>query len=367
MKFELLKEILRKSFKKNVFGNYAIKIYSKLKKKVEYSKIVNMANFPKPRNSLFFLTMRCNLNCQMCHQKEFRAKNLNKLHADELSLGQIKKAISSLKKFGIKKVCLTGGEILLREDLFKILECIKENRMSIEFGTNGTLITESIAEKLNNYPIVSISLSLDGLQESHDKIRGRIGAFNKTLNAIKILAKKFDVNINFVLQKENIRDAEKVIKLCDELGVKSFGLTYPIQNMRGRQVKDTLKVIGSGQVSTSMQSNNVTIKEFFEVYERLKNINARIEINPILKDSSNCDILNLESKKLICTARNMLFLDYNGDIIPCSFIRMSMGNILTDNIDDVWNSKKFKEFRRSAFIGKMLPVCKNCYCGLDFI
>jgi MoaA/NifB/PqqE/SkfB family radical SAM enzyme len=120
-------------------------------------------------------------------------------------------------------------------------------------------------------------------------------------------------------------------------------------------------------ISTCMQSDNISIKEFFETYKRMKNIDARIEINPILKESSNYNVFSLRSKRLICTARNMLFLDYNGDIIPCGFIRMNMGNILTDNIDNIWNSKKFKEFRKNAFIDKMLPVCKNCYCGLDFI
>jgi MoaA/NifB/PqqE/SkfB family radical SAM enzyme len=246
MNFKLLKEKLIKSLDSNIFGEYIIRAYSKLKKRVDYSRIKNMADFPKPKNALIFLTMRCNLNCQMCHQKEFRAKNLNKLHADELSSKEIEKAIFSLKKFGIKKICLTGGEILLRDDLFQILDCIKDNQMNIEFGTNGTLINENIAEKLKNYPITGVSISLDGLQESHDKIRGRIGAFNKTVKTIKILTKNFDVGINFVLQKENIHDAEKVIKLCKDLGTKSFGLTYPIQNMKSGQIEDTLKIIDGG-------------------------------------------------------------------------------------------------------------------------
>ncbi len=166
------------------------------------------------------LTSRCNLNCIWCGSN-IGKENLS--HED---------ACEAIRRFKPRIVSITGGEPLLRKDIFDFIDFCKETGSIVELCTNGTLITEDAAKKLN---ADWINISIDGLEDLHDKIRGR-GSFRKTLVGLKNLdraGKLSRVVLATVLGKIN-KDAPKEIIRFFYPNIKKFmfGRVIPLGKAR---------------------------------------------------------------------------------------------------------------------------------------
>src|SRR3989344_268480 len=167
---------------------------------------------------IFHVTFRCNSRCSFC----FNWKNIDEVKSNELTLDEINKISKSLPEF--PWFLISGGEPFLRNDLDEIIEIFcKNNKIKhITLPTNG-LLTNKIAEKvesiLKKCPSISLNLvlSLDGIKEKHDKIRGIKGNFNKLMQTYKLLMplrKKYSnlaVKFNTVISNTNYKELGKII------------------------------------------------------------------------------------------------------------------------------------------------------------
>ena len=178
-----------------------------------------------PELLILDVTHKCNLKCNICEIAKDGSR-------DELSAAAINNLICQSINWGIKELALSGGEALLREDIFEILEFVRERKYSLGILTNGILLDEDFIKRLLPYlasNAVSLVISLDAISAHiHDDIRGLRGCFKKTREALSRLSelKKAYPNLNFntisIILNENLEELLPLVNFLKELNVNSI-------------------------------------------------------------------------------------------------------------------------------------------------
>lgn len=160
---------------------------------------------------LWELTTRCNQNCSFCHVKK----------ANELNINEIETIFERLSEIKINDIIFTGGEPLLRKDLFDILKMAKTRHYEIDLCTNGTLIDDNISSELRDY-LSEISVSIDGPNaDINDNIRGL--GFEKTITGIRSLVRNnHSVHLISVVTQKNYKQITDIANLAETLGAHSL-------------------------------------------------------------------------------------------------------------------------------------------------
>jgi radical SAM family uncharacterized protein len=192
--------------------------YLKLAIRLYRAFFLNTLGLKYPYVSGHKLTYNCNLKCSMC---PFWKRSYK-----DTSLQDEKRIIKALYDAGVCLIAFEGGEPLLREDLPEILEYSKALGMSTSIITNGVLLSRKI-DSIAPYVDGSIYVSLDGIGETHDRIRGSNGCYDKAIEGIRSCAGKAFVTINTTIMKENVGEVPELVKLAKELKVGiSLALVY---------------------------------------------------------------------------------------------------------------------------------------------
>lgn len=304
-----------------------------------YDCKVKLATQPILHNLFWETTLRCNAKCKHCGS---RAGENIKLK-DELTTEQIKKAFKDVAdKLNAKDILInvTGGEPLVREDLFDVMD-YANNELGYKWGmtTNGILMDSKVISEMKRTGMASMSISIDGLEETHDKFRGIKGAFKKTIDNIKLLQKdKFlkVFQITTVVNKLNIGQLEELYELMEELEVDSWRIVNmdPI----GRAIDNS---------KLSLDSNDY--KKLFGFMQK-KRKKSKFEI------TYGCShFLGVKNEYTIRDTGFFCFTGfttgsilYNGDIYVCPNVprrkELIQGNVKKDNFADAWQNG-FKWFR----------------------
>lgn len=157
------------------------------------------------------LTYNCNLKCRMCP--------FWKRSTPELSIENEKIILRKIYDSGVCGIAFEGGEPLLRKDLVEILDYSRSLPLQTSLITNGTLL-ESKIDEIAQYINGGVYVSLDGIDKTHDEIRGVSGCFKKAIKGISAASKRIPVAINTTIMAENINEIEDLVKLAKELDVK---------------------------------------------------------------------------------------------------------------------------------------------------
>ena len=157
------------------------------------------------------LTYNCNLKCKMCP--------FWKRSTTDLSLESEKTILRRIYDSGVCGIAFEGGEPLLRKNLVEILDYSRSLPLQTSLITNGTLL-ESKIDEIAPYINGGIYVSLDGIDKTHDAIRGVSGCFKKAIEGISAASKKIPVAINTTIMAENIHEIEGLVRLAKELQVK---------------------------------------------------------------------------------------------------------------------------------------------------
>jgi MoaA/NifB/PqqE/SkfB family radical SAM enzyme len=165
-----------------------------------------------PISIIWSLTHRCNLNCCHCY---------NVKDASELAWPQVRRIGAQLRKAGCLFITLTGGEVFIRRDFFKIAALLRRLGFDIRIITNGTLVTGAMAQELKKISPSEIGVSVLGATAAtHDRITGVRGSFDKTLNAITLMKEQqLPVHMRSTILKENFQEYRSIIKLAKRLGI----------------------------------------------------------------------------------------------------------------------------------------------------
>jgi len=309
------------------------------------------------------VTRTCNLKCKHCYAFA-GTKDPNELNTEEAL-----EAVDKMAAAGVAYIALSGGEPLIRPDIFQIIDRIKKNNMAFSIATNAVMLTKEKAQKLKDLGCLYVQVSLDGARpETHNWFRGR-NAFELTTKSIKTAAELgLHVGISTTVTQHNYDEVLDIVDLSEKLGAKTFMYYNFIPTGRGEEIvnldispeqrEELLKKLASetkkrkiSLLSTACQYSRVCIENDAATMAMTHFDNSGIKGNNPLTSLAEF-VGGCGTGRLYCA------LDYDGSITPCVFIQIKLGNIRTDDLLEVWhNSEVFEKIRdRESFSG----VCGTC-------
>jgi len=181
------------------------------------------------------LIRRCNLTCKHCYSisadTDFKG---------ELSTEEVYTVMDDLKGFKVPVLILSGGEPLLRPDIFDVSKRAKAMGFYVGLSTNGTLITEENIKKIAEIGYDYVGISLDGIKETHDEFRQKKGSFDASLHAVKLCKQHgIKVGIRFTLTQHNSHELPQLLDLMDEHDIDKFYLSHLNYAGRGNRNRKT--------------------------------------------------------------------------------------------------------------------------------
>ena len=180
------------------------------------------------------LIRRCNLACRHCY-----SISTDKEFAGELSTAEVFEVMADLRAFKVPVLILSGGEPLLRPDLFQIAGRAKAMGFYTALSTNGTLIDAATAERIRATGFDYVGISIDGIGATHDRFRGGDGAFAASLAGIRrCVALGVKVGLRFTMTMDNAAELPQVVALMEAEGVAKFYFSH--LNYAGRGNKNRL-------------------------------------------------------------------------------------------------------------------------------
>ncbi len=314
-----------------------------------------------PSSVDIFVTSRCNLKCVHCFA--------TMQEPVDLSLEHLKSIFDQLEKNGVLEVRITGGEPLLHPDIGKILQMLEHRHFRRVILTNGTLLTDEIAQQLKRSNVIpTVSLD-DSDAPGHDLFRGVDGSFQKTLAGIKTLLKNgVHYGINCCLHAKNLNKIESIVNLAADYDACRIAFL-------------DLKPLGSMKNHKEWMPSR---KEYEAAMAHLlvARAKSRILIDVSLDAFLFCAILResvLEAKKgyISCAAgKTRLSIFSDGLVYPCNTVigdpKWRMGDLKNETLTDIWFSKNWAFFRGAVKKSdlkkcrdcKDMPRCKDFYCRL---
>lgn len=317
-----------------------------------------------PRECIFYPTMKCNLSCHMCFQRDQRG-----LFRPELTCQQIRELFSRLP---IKSVFLVGGEIFLRPDIIEIFEVFCDLKIRVSFQTNGTFFREGQLEHLMQFDHIDGAwVSLDGLEQSHEAIRGT-GTFKKTTDTISLLARKFPVTVNTVILPTNIEELPGVLALAEEMRARvlslQFQMIYSEEDYRHSCVSHPEAIMRRDTVRDRVDLSYVRKLEDIvpEMLAARKSTRLRFFPQLFMEDLEgyiNGTIVSTHTVGCRDLIEARIKINPRGELMLCEAMKNPVGSLMTHSLDELWTSAEARNVRRRFTSGDLSRICGRC-CGV---
>lgn len=326
-----------------------------LEKLYEYRE--QLKKHPRLRQLFFEMTIRCNEHCRHCGSQCGDFEEKKPLSKEEIQK-VMKEVIEQFPMDGFM-FCITGGEPLLREDLFEIMQVAKEYNIPWGMTTNATLITKEVAIRLKEVGMKTVSVSVDGLKQSHEWFRNSLGSYEKTMQGIQnLLEVGFDhVQITTVIHALNIHELEDMYEVFSKTGIKSWRVI-------------NIEPIGRAKEQKELLLNKEQYKRLFHFFKEYR-YKGNMEVT---YGCSHFLGLNYEREVrpwyFLCNAGvYTASICYNGDVTSCLDVERRVeyieGNIRDESFKDIWENK-FEKYRTDF---RKVGDCASCkeykYCQGD--
>lgn len=178
-------------------------------------------------------TKQCNLSCIHCY-----ANASNQRSAEEMDTASGKAFIHDLAEFGVPVILFSGGEPLLRDDLFGLASLARQQGIRVALSTNGTLITEEIADRIRNVGFAEVGISLDGIESTNDHFRGNRGAYQAAIKGIRnCVALGLRVSLRLTITRFNYEEIPAIFQLVEEEGVDRVCFYHLAYSGRGNSLQ----------------------------------------------------------------------------------------------------------------------------------
>ena len=301
---------------------------------------------PELRTLFFELTLKCNEHCFHC------GSSCSDNMPDGLELEQYKAILDEVNRNFKKKpmIALTGGEPLLYKDFFELAEYIHKLGFPWGITSNGTLITKEAARRMKETGMRSISLSIDGVKDTHDRYRGLKNAYEMGMRGIQNLVdlQCFNVMITTVVNHENIKELDELFEIFDKIDFNEWRLTG-------------LEPIGRAEAAKHMHltaDDNRYLMEFIK--------KKREQGYPVEYSCTHFLGLDYEAEVrdwyFLCNAGVYVAgILENGDVTACLDIprneKTIQGNIFKDSFTDIWKNR-FQIYRTP--LSERNEKCRSC-------
>jgi heme d1 biosynthesis radical SAM protein NirJ len=181
------------------------------------------------------LIRRCNLSCLHCY-----SISSDKDFPGELSTREVFAVMDDLEAFRVPVLILSGGEPLLREDILEIAHRAVQMGFATALSTNGTLIDESRIDEIAEVDFDYVGISVDGLRQTHDRFRGREGAFEASLRGIRLCRDRgLKVGLRFTMTRDNAAELPEILDLVEAEGIHKFYLSHLNYAGRGNRNRES--------------------------------------------------------------------------------------------------------------------------------
>lgn len=287
----------------------------------------------------------CNSRCVTCDIWKSKTKK-------EMSVKTYDKVLDELKKVGLKWVGITGGEPLLHSQIGEMCRVTKEKGLILTIATNGLLLSNRI-EDIAEY-VDYLSISLDGLEKTNDKIRGVKGYYKNAIKSIEYIRKKYPrigISISTTITDSNFNEIEKILEWCKIKGVKwSANLLmnslyfFKMAKINGLRVAKTKKEV-------------LKFGKILQKYEKEKVVN----IAPVAIDYLGDFLLGKQKKTPCLLGLVTAFVDTEGNYYSGCWALPPIGNLVKESMDKIVIGQKFKNRIQDMYKLK----CPGCTCGYD--
>lgn len=277
------------------------------KKPIAFAKIQRHPSMILEKKSVALIQMqynyKCNFKCKHCAIERFKDKTRS-----TLTLDNVKKIANEAHDMGLASICISGGEPLIFKDLDNVVEAIDSSRFVISMDTNGYLLTDEKVRHLVDIGVDRIHLSIDGLEDNHDKFRNKKNSWSRTINALEYTKKYgLGVIVNIVATKSLLKNGELLRQLEY---IKQFG--------------EHASIIYAKPVGAFENDREEILDHDDIVY--IQTLTKQYNCSTHL--SLNCGY----DFGCLCFKRHFSITAY-GDVLPCPWIPISMGNVLMEPLD----------------------------------
>lgn len=323
----------------------------------------------QPKWIAWEITRRCNLKCVHCRS----SSELEAGEHPDFSLQEAKRTMDEIADYASPVLVLSGGEPLLREDIFDIAQYGTDKGFRMCLATNGTLVTEKTCKKIKETDIKMVSLSLDGANAAtHDDFRSQKGAFDGTMSAIQLFKKHdipFLINSSFTVR--NREEIPEIYRLVKSLGATAWYMFMIVPTGRGEDIveelipEDIYDEILDWHYETEKEENELLMRPTCAPhYYRIVRQKAKEEGEKFKARSLK---FSTGGSKGCLAGQLICLIDVDGEVLPCSYFAKSAGNINHTSFKTIWHEsdlflqlRDFKGYKDNCGRCEYTNVCGGC-------
>ena len=303
------------------------------------ARTTDKLKFPAPVLVSWEVTKTCNLNCSHCASQIMEGRELDTQEALAL--------IEHMHETGVFMLSFSGGEPLIRPDIFLLLERVRELGMEFGLTTNGTLLDEKIVRKLASLEPFNVHISIDGVGEVHDSFRNMTGVFDKAVNSLRLFKKHgIPHGITTSITRRNVGDLDNIKDFVKQNDIRSWEIFFAIP-------------VGNLEKEEALNS-----EQFIELAGKIESIRQELDRTRVVVGDS----LGYFGKKCIrdeewngCTAGiNHCSIDAYGNVKGCPVQPSELieGNVRDKSLSGIWSSDLTFQYNRKDV--KLEGYCAKC-------
>ena len=310
------------------------------------------------------ITRNCNLNCVHC-----RASATMGPYEGELDTAACLDLVDQIAETGQPIVILTGGEPLLRQDIFDIARHGTDRGLRMVMAPNGTLITAPVARRMADAGIKRISISLDGAtRDIHDRFRGVDGAWDGSLNGIERAKEAgIEFQINTTITRANLDQIPAILRLAEQLGAVAHHIFLLVPTGRGKYIVDqaidareyerTLNWFYDQRDKTPLQLKATCAPHYYRILRQ----RAKAEGKSVTFKTHGLDAVT----RGCLGGTGFCFISHRGIVQPCGFLNVNSGDVTRTPFAEIWHhSEVFLTLRNYDDLQGKCGVCEyRRVCG----
>lgn len=307
----------------------------------------------KNMNITIDVTSKCNLRCKHCRVNEI---------GYDMTLDEIEEVFNKLTDFKPRGVFISGGEPLIRDDIVEIVKKSKKLAPVTILNTNSLLLTENKLKELIDSGLNYIQVSVDGIEEQHDYIRGK-GTYKKTIEKMKLINEYFDqikLHISSVVSQKNIDYMEEFARQIleiEKINVQILGFKRFIPN---NVLKDTAAL---GKDGLKKLYKNLELLQ--KKYNEKTTIVSDMPMKNVFNEKRAIEVMKKYNLSCVgCSAGvNGISIRNDGTVTPCTLLYISCGNILKQNLKEILQNADMVKIKNRELKGKCGKCQYKLICG----